>query len=637
MKKLFLLCAFCASVLAIYATVYNGNCGAEGDNITWSLNTEDSTLTITGSGQMAEYSYSTLPWIDYNSFVKTATISDGVTNICDWAFFRCKKMKNVTIPSSVTSIGNYAFHECYLLQSIQIHNGVTSIGQEVFYNCNNLTCITIPASVISIGEHAIDDCARLTAINVANDNPNYSSADGVLFNKNQTTLIQYPCGKEGAYNIPISVTSIEGYAFRGSDYLTGVTIPEGVASIGEAAFSYCYNLTSVTIPSSVISMADYAFHFCTGLTSVTCKSVIPLACDSHVFEYVDTTIPLYVPCGTKDAYEAADGWKEFGNIVEEPAPTMTLLSNNDSWGTATVTAQNCGAVTIEASPESGYNFVQWSDGVTTNQRNLTLTGDSTLTAEFAEAPKYYVAGNGSNGNPWCDEKYWVADGSLLVNGEITFNDVPAGAYEFKITNGKWHEAGGTEWAFGELDNTCSSDNILEGSNGNIKLVTTKTQDITIAFDGTHICVTGEFSNGVVITSYTIVGDYSLVGSGWETDDTNNDMTETSPGVFTLVKTNRSLSATPYGYKVVGNHSYSAFEYPASGNNSITIPEAGNYDVTFTFTPATSTLTADAVKSTPAALDEINASNTQTLKLLKDGQFYILRDGEIFNAQGARVE
>lgn len=265
--------------------------------------------------------------------------------------------------------------------------------------------------------------------------------------------------------------------------------------------------------------------------------------------------------------------------------------------------------------------------------------DSIVTLHLTIAHPYYVAGNGGTGNSWCNGKYWDAAGSQLVDGEITFSDVPAGIYEFKITNGKWHDNGGTEWAFGALNASCSSPNVLNGGsdeNGNIKLVTTKTQDITIAFDGTHICVTGEFSNGVAITSYTIVGDYALVGAGWDTDETENDMTETSSGVFTLVKTNRSLSATSYGYKVVGNHSYSAFEYPAGNNNVISIPAAGNYDVTFTFTPASSILTAEAIQSSATALDE-TATNASATKRLVNGQLLIEKNGCTYNAQGIRIK
>jgi hypothetical protein len=129
--------------------------------------------------------------------------------------------------------------------------------------------VTIPNSVTSIGNSAFSGCKGLTSINVASDNSNYCSVDGVLFNKDKTTLIQYPGGKQGAYTIPNSVTSIGDYAFPGCSGLTSIDIPNSVTSIGDYAFPGCSGLTSVTIPNSVTSIGEYAFEDCRSLTSVT--------------------------------------------------------------------------------------------------------------------------------------------------------------------------------------------------------------------------------------------------------------------------------------------------------------------------------------------------------------------------------
>ncbi len=132
--------------------------------------------------------------------------------------------------------------------------------------------MTIPNSVTSIGDRAFAYCSSLTSISVATDNLNYSSKDGVLFDKQQKTLIQCPGGKQGAYVIPNSVTSIGGSAFWGCSGLTSVTIPNSVTSIGDYAFRDCSSLTSVTIPNSVTSIGQYAFYGCSSLTSVTLNS-----------------------------------------------------------------------------------------------------------------------------------------------------------------------------------------------------------------------------------------------------------------------------------------------------------------------------------------------------------------------------
>jgi hypothetical protein len=146
---------------------------------------------------------------------------------------------------------------------------VTGIAARAFLGSNSLTSVTIPDSVVSIGDSAFSQCRSLTAIDISALNPAFSSVDGVLFNKNQTTLIQCPAGYQGHYSIPDSVTSIGDSAFGLCINLTGVTIPNSVVSIGDSAFDSCFNLAGVTIPDSVITIGDSAFYFCFNLVSLT--------------------------------------------------------------------------------------------------------------------------------------------------------------------------------------------------------------------------------------------------------------------------------------------------------------------------------------------------------------------------------
>ena len=260
-----------------------------------------------------------------------------------------------------------------------------------------------------------------------------------------------------------------------------------------------------------------------------------------------------------------------------------------------------------------------------------------LVQDYEEAlPTYYVAGNGGSGNPWCDGLYWSPNGSAMTNGTITYHDVPAGTYEFKITDGQWGT--GHEWAYGAVDATCCSANVQNGgtgSDGNIKLITSITQDITITFDGTNICVTGTFDdpNSVEITSYTIVGDSRVFESGWDVADTNNDMTETTTGVWTLTKNDVILVANVnYEYKMVGNHSYSVFQLPAgNNNNSLTVTESSNYDIVFTYDRSANTLTHVASKLT--GVENTRADEIQSQKIIRDGQLLIIRNGKTYTVTG----
>jgi hypothetical protein len=121
---------------------------------------------------------------------------------------------------------------------------VTSIGDYAFYGCSFLTSVTIPDSVTSIGGGVFGSCSSMTSITVDPANGSYSSIDGVLFNKMATLLMQCPGGKQGAYVIPNSVTSIGDWGFAGSDALPSVTIPNSVTSIGNGAFQGCSRLTA---------------------------------------------------------------------------------------------------------------------------------------------------------------------------------------------------------------------------------------------------------------------------------------------------------------------------------------------------------------------------------------------------------
>ncbi|MBO7458140.1 MAG: InlB B-repeat-containing protein [Paludibacteraceae bacterium] len=247
---------------------------------------------------------------------------------------------------------------------------------------------------------------------------------------------------------------------------------------------------------------------------------------------------------------------------------------------------------------------------------------------------YFVAGNGSAGNPWCDGKFWDPAGSLIQDGSITFHNVPVGTYEFKITNGDWQSGGGSEWAFGAVDASCSSANVANGgsdANGNIKLITSVKQDIKIEFDGTRICVIGTFvdPSTVVVSDYTVVGSEELLGAFWDLYAQANDMTLAEPGIFKLTKNNIALEAgVVYQYKVVGGHNYSIFQWPSeSQNNELVVEEDGDYDVVFTFNrntnPYTLTAVATKVKVIP---EEVPTDMTSWPNGKLPGRFTINSDG-----------
>ena len=211
--------------------------------------------------------------IGYQAFISctgltSITIPNSVTTIGNQAFYGCTGLTGVTIGTGVTSIGDQAFYGCSGLASVTIPNSVTSIGASAFYG-TGLTSVTIGTGVTSIGADAFGSCSNLAAIGMPQPNSHFSTINGILFNGNQSVLIQYPEGKVGSYTIPNGVTSIGSNAFAFCYSLTSVVIPNSVTSIGANAFSSCTSLTSVTIGTGVTTIGAGVFGGCTGLTSIT--------------------------------------------------------------------------------------------------------------------------------------------------------------------------------------------------------------------------------------------------------------------------------------------------------------------------------------------------------------------------------
>jgi hypothetical protein len=290
--------------------------------------------------------------VEYYGVGGDVAIPDGVTSFSSSIFRYSEELTSITIPKSVTSIGgkfygatnlssinvesdnpNYSSEDGVLFNkdkttlicypagktgSYTVPNSVTSIENDAFRDCISLASITISNFVTSIGDDIpFSDCTNLSSINVESDNPNYSSEDGVLFNKDKTTLIYYPAGKTGnAYIMPNSVISIENDAFYENGKLTSIVFSDKVSSIGEKCFARS-GLTSLTLPKSLVLIEYFAFIGCVNLKDVTVfwKNPSDVAFSKYggnPFEDVNiSAVTLHVPSGTKAAYQAADVWKDF--------------------------------------------------------------------------------------------------------------------------------------------------------------------------------------------------------------------------------------------------------------------------------------------------------------------------------------
>ena len=314
----------CSSLTAIYVTVDNKNY----TSVNGVLFNKDKTALICYPAGKTDKSYNITNSVtsigDYAfngcSSLTNVTIPNSVTEIGGSAFVGCASLKSITMPNSVTSIGDMAFYKCSSLTSITIPDSVMSIVSSAFSDCSKLRSITIPNSVTSIGAWAFNGCTGLTAINVAMENQNYVSPDGVLYNKDKTTIICYPAGTKGNnYKIPDGVTEIGSIAFSRCSSLTSVTIPNSVTSIGSGAFNGCTSLTRVTIPKSVTKIGWNAFSDCTSLTSITIPNSV-ISIDWYAFRGCTSlksiTIPNSVTSIGKNAfgYYYDNGYKKINNI-----------------------------------------------------------------------------------------------------------------------------------------------------------------------------------------------------------------------------------------------------------------------------------------------------------------------------------
>ena len=336
----------CDSIVTLNLIVQPG--GTCGENLTWVFTAADSTLTITGTGEMYNYPEDTqssdgggttpnqepvtmAPWMEQELMfaIYHIQLPAGLTSIGSYAFYYLTNVDAVDIPSSVSRIGAHAFDQCGQMTTCTVaESGITEIGDYAFNECVQLLSFDIPTTVTTIGEDAFRSCSQLRVVHIP---------AGVTTIQPSTF---YACQQLTAFTMEEGVQTIGEFAFNACKRLTKVNLPSTVTSIGDNAFQYCERLSSVdlsenltsigamafyecpfteiVLPASLTTIGAGAFTNCENITSLTSEAITPPDCGSGAFEGVNTNIEVYVPYRSVSDYQETTPWSAFANIQAIP-------------------------------------------------------------------------------------------------------------------------------------------------------------------------------------------------------------------------------------------------------------------------------------------------------------------------------
>ena len=349
-------------------------------DLTWTLY-GDGVFVIEGEGDIPEYDpfAENVVWywrINYGNGISKIILEEGVKSIGNLTFLQYSNLTEVVIPNSVTSIGNSAFAYCEKLATIIIGNSLKTIGKDAFFKCSKLASINLPKTVESIGSEAFEYCYELTAINVDADNPNFTSIDGVLYNKDVSKLLVYPAGKTGEYIFPETVTVINEYGFSTCQGLTSITIPETITEIGDFTFFECSNLTEIHLPNTITKIGNSVFRRTKSLeTIIFPNSVAEMGISvfgAAGIEYITfptsiTAIPTYAfeLCANLTAVALPNSINSIGNEAFYECNNLTsLLIDSDK------------PPVLNGNPFAGI----------TNKSNITIYVPAGMEANYAGSP-----------------------------------------------------------------------------------------------------------------------------------------------------------------------------------------------------------------------------------------------------------
>lgn len=375
--------------------------------------------------------------------IQHITIGNNVQRYPDRAFTPFTTLfDSLPTPDSLKYIGEYCFANNILSMDSIVLMQFDTIAAGAFFNCENIHSIITDARYV--GDNAFSNCNSLisaTFFDVKN------VGRGALAN----------CDRLVSVNLGDSVRTIGAGAFSGDFRLQTVTMGDNITSMGDSVFQGCVRLTrpelpanlqtigtrafggcseingKLTFPAGVTSIGDYAFNGVGTISEIEMLGSNPPTIYAHTFNSVSNTTPVLVPCGAVMNYYTTNYWENFSNIVEAPPFKLTVGSNDEGMGTVAITQQptcNNHTARISATAETGYHFLRWDDGNTTNPRQLNMTQDSIFTAIFVQNNSYITVE--ANNPLWGTVS---GTGNYSYNAPVTLTATAYDGYHFL----KWND------------------------------------------------------------------------------------------------------------------------------------------------------------------------------------------------------